>query len=306
MKFISAQPDDDYFVWQIKVQMNNFRKLEIEKDAFIIFGYDPNKGVNPNALNLQNKTKAAILFFPDRRESMSKNYVSTIRPHLLKQFFRTFRNQFMEGFFYHDSDILFQALPKFDTLHKKNKLIVSDTISYLGAKYVKSKGNGLLEEMCSVVGIDPKLVEKNEKKSGGAQYLIPSSFYMSYDFWDKIEKDSVNLYSLMNSTAHKYNPAHPIQSWTADMWAVLWNFWLSGLDSLISKELAFSWPMFGLNDWEKYNIFHNAGVTADRPELFFKGNYIVKSPFEDSHENIGKNYCSIKYVEEIIDTAKNF
>lgn len=306
MIFISAQPDDDYFIWQIKVQMNNFRKLGIEKDAIVLFGYDPMKGANPNALKVVDKLKCNVLFFPDRRDSISRSYISTIRPHLLKQFFRKFPNHFQDGFFYHDSDILFQALPKFDSLFKKNKLIVSDTISYIGAKYIKSKGEGLLEEMCNVVGIDPKVVEKNEKKSGGAQYLIPKSLYMGYEFWDKIEKDSVNLYSLMNSTASKYNPSHPIQSWTADMWSVLWNFWLLDVDSLISKELDFSWPTFGVSDWKKYNIFHNAGVTHDRPELFFKGNYVSKSPFGESYDKISDKFCSIKYVEEIIDTAKNF
>jgi len=306
MKFISAQPDTDYFIWQLKVQMNNFKKFGIEQDAFILLGYDPNNGANPNAIKFISETKANVVLFPDNRTPESRSYISTIRPYLLKLFFKSVGRHIDDDFFYHDSDILFSSLPNFNLLLKKKKLMVSDTISYIGAKYITSKGEGLLEEMCLIVGIDPKLVIKNEKKSGGAQYLIPKSFKMSNGFWDKVEKDSYNLYSVMNATAHKYNPSHPIQAWTADMWALLWNFWLGGLDSLITKELDFSWPTYSINDWDKFNIFHNAGVTPDRTELFFKGNFISTSPFDANHDNVSNVYLSYKYLEAIFEAKKRF
>lgn len=305
MRYISAQPDDDYFIWQLKVQMNNFRKHNIEKDAVILLGYDEAKGINPNAKKFIKQTKATVLCFSDKRTPYNKIYISTIRPNLLKQYYDT--NPVSDDTFYHDSDILFtSSLPDFETLIKKEKLIVSDTISYVGATYIKSKGEELLKEMCAVVEIDPKHVEDFEIKTGGAQYLIPKNFFMNNSFWDKIERDSVNLFVLMNNTASKYNPSHPIQSWTADMWAVLWNFWKCGIDSEISKELDFSWPTFGIADWDKYKIFHNAGVTPDRKDLFFKGDFTHKSPFKLKHKDVNKNFCSYRYVEEIIDTAKNF
>lgn len=304
MRFISAQPDSDYFVWQIKVLINNFRKYGIEENIVVLFGYDEDKGINLKAKNLINQTKGTILFFPDKRLPEMKVYVSTIRPNLLKQYYDT--NPISEDTFYHDSDILFSSLPDFNMLIKKKKLIVSDTISYIGAKYIKSKSENLFNEMCLIVGIDPIVVDGNENKSGGAQYFIPKEFFMNYSFWDKIEKDANDLFIHMNKTSTKYNPAHPIQSWTADMWSILWNFWQNGLDSIIDKELDFSWPTYNISEWNNYKIFHNAGVTPDRKELFFKGDYIIKSPFKFKHKNVSKDFCSYRYVEEIIDTAKNF
>lgn len=309
MKYISAQPDSDYFIWQLRVQMNNFRKHGIEKDAIILLSTEQGKEPNPNAAKFLEETKATVIFFPDRR-NLSKNvYIPSIANHLLKEFFRNFgMSDMMEGqdFLFHDADILFSSIPDFKVLSKKKKILVSDTISYIGAKYIVSKGNGLLEEMCAIVGIDPQVVIKNEKKSGGAQYFIPKNIPMDFTFWDKVENDSVNLYMLMIKTSNKYTPSHPIQSWTAGMWALLWNFWLYGHDTIVSKELDFSWPTFAVEDWDKYHIFHNAGVTADRKDLFFKGEFTVKSPFTETHDNVNNKFCSIKYVEEIIETGKNF
>lgn len=304
MRFISAQPDDDYFVWQLQVQMNNFRKHNIEKDAVILISYDEQRGLNENIKKLMDQTSASIYVFPDKRTSDFKRYIPTIRAHLLKQYYDT--NPTPSDTFYHDSDILFIELPDFNTLSKSNKLLVSDTVDYIGAKYIKSKGDGLLEEMCAIVGIDPNYVENMEKQSGGAQYFIPKDFHMNYAFWDKIEKDSLDLYIHMIKTSDKYTPSHPIQSWTADMWAILWNFWKSGIQTDISKELEFSWPTYGIDSWNMFKIFHNAGVTPDRKELFYKGDFVHKSPFESKHENVSEVYCSYKYVQEIFDTAYNF
>lgn len=305
MKFISVQPDNDYFIWQCQVQMNNFRKLGIEKDAILIFGVDKRNGASQNVINFSRSTKAITIFIPDDRTNEDLKYIPTIRPYLLKQFFK-YHTKLMKDHdvLYHDSDILFAKLPDFKKLAKKKKLLVSDTISYIGAEYIKSKGEGLLEEMCNVVGIDPKLVIKNEKNSGGAQYFFPKIMPMTYEFWDKIQKDSLELYNVMLSTSHKYTPSHPIQAWTADMWAILWNVWLMGGESLIVKEMEFSWPTFPIAEWDKYNIFHNAGVTPDRTDLFFKGKYNLTSPFNVSHDEISKEFCSYKYVEEILETAK--
>jgi hypothetical protein len=62
--------------------------------------------------------------------------------------------------------------------------------------------------------------------------------------------------------------------------------------------------MYGISDWNNYHIFHNAGVTIDRNDLFYKAAFIDKSPFDSLHENVDKNTCSYKYVEEILETTK--
>jgi hypothetical protein len=304
MKFISAQPDSMYFIWQLELQMYNFRNLGIEKDAIILFSFNEEEGINPNALKFSYETDAVVIFIPDKRDSSLKNYISTIRPHILKSFFELYASQISHGhdIFYHDSDILFRLLPDFKVLSNEGKIALSDTISYIGSAYIKSKGEGLLEEMCASINIDPILVEKNNDNSGGAQYFIPKNIPLTYSFWDKVEKDSQTLYTLMNDTSSKYNPSHPIQSWTADMWALLWSFWNLGYETAISKELSFSWPTYDIGEWEKHNIYHNAGVTPDRKDLFYKGAYTTTSPINLLHKNVNDKFCSFKYVE----VMKNF
>src|SRR5258705_1291336 len=266
MKFISGQPDSDYFIWQVQVQLNNFRKFDIEKDAIVLFGYDKEKGINKNVFTAFKNSKASFHFIPDCRCELNKSYVSSIRPYLLKFFFT--HTKIVDDLFYHDCDIIFNRLPDFNKMSVENKVQLSDTVSYIGAEYIMCKGQGLLEEMCAVVGIDPNVVRANQSNSGGAQYFIPKSVPMTLEFWNKVQKDSVKLYRLMVETSNKYNPKHPIQSWTADMWALLWNFWLSGVETSINKELEFSWATTPLTFYDNYNIYHNAGVTPDRKELF--------------------------------------
>ena len=38
MKFLVAIPDHEYYIWQMLVQINNFRKLGYEQDTIYVFG----------------------------------------------------------------------------------------------------------------------------------------------------------------------------------------------------------------------------------------------------------------------------
>lgn len=302
LKFISAQPDADYFIWQLKIQILNFRIHNIEKQMVILVGYHPSEGPNPNIEKLRKQTCAKIISYQDDREYIE--YIPSIRQQLLKKYCQEFRLEVdQHQYFYHDCDIIFNKMPDFDKLLKYKTYQLSDTISYIGAKYIKEKGEQLLFDMCQIVGIDPKIVEKNQPNSGGAQYLLKE---MSYEFWDKVERDCVALYKLMESTKSKYNPKHPIQSWTADMWATLWNIWLSGGKTKINKELDFSWASSDIQLWDEYNIYHNAGATGENKNLFNKSDYRSKEPFDEDFSNISNKYCSKKYVEWIIRTKDRF
>lgn len=303
--FLCAQPDIDYYVWQMQVLLNNFKKLGVEKNAIILFGYNPDDGINPNTLALKKKTKAKILHLPDTRTNFEKKYIPSIQPNIIKELYKSHYSLIEnKHIFFHDSDILIRELPDFNQLIKTQNVSLSDTVPYIGAKYIKEKGDELLVRMCSIVGIDPMIVINYQNTSGGAQHFIPSNVRLSYQFWNKVEIDSVNLYDLMTSTSDIYCPSFPIQSWTAGMWSLLWNLWLFGYVTQISDELSFSWATDPISNWDKHKIFHNAGVVSTNNQLFFKGNYFNTSPFGADFSLISKDFCSIKYVEEIIETAK--
>lgn len=297
MKFISAQPDSDYYVWQLEVQMHNFAHHGIEQDAIILFGFD--KEPNMNALKFARRTKARVEFIPDRRTN--RNYIPSIRPHILKKFFAADNN--IDRFMYHDADIIFLEKPDFGKLPDVGVVLSDSGIrSYLDSKYIISKSESLFENMCYAVGIDPITVIDNDSVVGGAQYIfnfIPMAF-----FWNKVERDSNSLYQLMTTGEYLHRQkGHPIQAWTADMWAVLWNIWLYNEKTSISDELDFCWPTQTLEYRKK--IFHNSGVTPERADLFYKQDYSHKSPFGANFESIDPRFCSSLYVQEIIQTGAN-
>ena len=181
---------------------------------------------------------------------------------------------------------------------------VSDTVSYIGYNYIKSKGDDILKKMCEVVGIDEQVLIDNELNSGGAQYIMKN---IDYKYWEEVYRDSENLFikiSAMNVIKKKNDPKyHEIQIWCADMWAVLWNGWKRGNNIRVHKSLDFSWSTSDIKDWDSKGIYHNAGVTEESKNMFFKGNYINSLPYKTDLVLDGK-VCSTKYYEYIQKISK--
>lgn len=289
MIYISAQPDKDYFIWQLRVQIANLIKLKAKEDYHILVSYKKDRP-NENFINFKKEfkdTQFKVFFYKDDRVDWQA-YLPSLRPHILAQHFSKFK---MDECFYMDSDIIFRDLIDFSKL--SDRCYVSNTVSYVGAEYIKSKSEALFAQMCGIVGIPSQLVEDNELDSGGAQYILRG---IDSSFWQKVEKDCIQLY-FCTSNFNRAFQGHGIQAWTADMWAVLWNLWLRG-ECKVSQELEFCWPGDSLVRWEDCKIMHNAGVT-DNSRLFYKAEYIDISPIGKDFSYIDKNSCSSKYVELI-------
>jgi hypothetical protein len=78
---------------------------------------------------------------------------------------------------------------------------------------------------------------------------------------------------MLQTYEKKYPIDHHIQSWTADMWAVLWEYWKRGNKTVVHSELDFSWATDSRSEYHKKNIFHLAGITESSKNVFFKGQY---------------------------------
>jgi len=303
MKFLSAQSDNDYNIWQLQVQMFNFKKFGIEDKAIILIGYNPQIGVSSKAVEFKDSTTATVMFLPDNRDLSDRLYTPSIRPHLIKQVYKIEPNMLEnKAVLYHDCDILFIKLPFVKDLVIKSKIYVSDI-----AQYYTNKIHGeLLKEMCKIVGIPSSMVLRNEKFIGGAQYLFNSSLNFSSDFWEKIELDSNNLYKLMLVSGEKYGIDMVAHSWSADTWAILWNIWLLGIDTEISPELSFTVANSKIEELQKNNIYHNSGITKDMSkEFFYKRDFMESSPFGVDFSYVNEEYCTSFYVKEIIETSNS-
>ena len=108
----------------------------------------------------------------------------------------------------------------------------------------------------------------------------------------------------MKNTERIYSPEHPIQSWTSDMWSVLWNAWKFEHDVKIASRLSFSWATDSITNWDQHNLFHNAGA-IDQTNLFKKTDYQT-SPFDADFSHVSDQFCSYKYMEEVEETKINY
>jgi hypothetical protein len=299
MKFICVQPAIDYYTWQVEVVINNFMK----------------NGVNPNDIEIvcahygtiSDKWKKLaehynyVRFFFYKDERPGKHYISSVRPHILHQHWLRYPELEQETVFYHDCDIILSKPADFQDLLNDDICYVSDTVSYIGANYIRSKGEKYLDLMTGLVGIDKDYVISQEKDSGGAQYILKN---IPAEFWEKVYTDSESLYYNVNRMIADDKPAHAIQIWCADMWAVLWNLWVFGKETQVTSLMSFSWGTSNIQQWDKHPIYHNAGVVNDAAKLFFKGKYQRDLPYNINIEDYNKDFCSIKYVEEILKTKE--
>lgn len=315
--FVSAQPDQTYFHWQVELYLYQFAKHGIQDHCYALFGYTdkPSEYAKGIAAKFKN-----VLFYKDTRKlSIPNFYIPSIRPHILKQFFAEYPH-LGRNVFYHDSDIFLVKLPAFEALLDDTNAYVSDTISYIGHDYIAScdkkykekypelAENAVLTKMCDAAGISVDLVKENQPNSGGAQYLLKG---IDAAFWEEVEPLCQTLYSLTKEHEAKY-PIRPkdIQSWTADMWAVLWAYLKRGKQVRVHRELDFSWAVYGISDYFSKNIFHLAGVTGEScSDKFFKGMYINKNVFKEYmkdptiFDHISTTSSTYEYVKVIKEYA---
>ena len=291
-KIIVVLPDIEYYLWQMLVQMYNFKKYGLEEKTIFLIGKLGDNVSKPleNILK-NNNTKFTFSILKDERVNL--RYPSTLRPNLLKRYLKL---NPIEKYLYIDPDVLFTKKPKFNNLLDNETQYLSDTKSYISSKYVKSCSVELFHKMCDITSVKPLDIENIDNNAGGAQYFLKN---IGHVFWEKVERDSENLYILMEEENKVLTTK--IQSWTADMWAVLWNLVYFKKNIKISDELSFSWATDTIDKWDNNLFFHNAGLVKKNSKYFSKIEY-QKSPFYENFDNIDKNNITYKYVKEIIKT----
>lgn len=308
MTLLQAVCDQTYMIWQLYVQMLNFRDLDLEKDAVILVCISKGNDPSHEFKEFEKWTKAKVYYYYDERPS--KNYISSIRPHVIKQYLKEHPT---DVFFYHDQDIIFLEKPNFVELAQGSKscYVSAEAASYLNYHgYLSQFKSYQVHTMCHIVGIDPKIVMQNDHMVGGAQYVIKGT---DYQFWNKVEHDCEALYRYMNDAVktgiQQYRkdeelPTYHIQVWAADMWAILWNLWLSGKHTIQHEAIDFCWPTQTVN--QRKPILHNAGIAdvneynKDSGTRFFrKDRYLNHYPFSEDHSYVSKEFLQYEYIKLI-------
>jgi hypothetical protein len=305
LRFVSAQPAIPYYTWQVEVMLNNFIEMGINLNNVDIVCWKKD-GIIPNDWSkLANNYAARFFFYDDTR--ITKDYISSIRPNILKQHWEKYPELKDETIFYHDCDIIFTKPIKewiTDDMINDSKWYGSDTRWYIGHDYILSKGDDVLTKMCDIVGINKGVVKAYEKNAIGAQYIMKG---VTHYYWDKVERESEVLFkdiNQLNQIKKQADPTHhELQIWCADMWAVLWNAWKMRIHTECHPNMEFSWATSDENDYKRMNIFHNAGITGSDSGKFYKAHYMDKLPYNENL-NINEGTASWYYWNEIQKTAK--
>lgn len=295
LKYISAQPATDYFSWQVEVYINNFLTLGIESESIQVIGaYDIE--VSESWRKLESAyPKVGFFFYKDTRED--KSYIPSIQPHVMAKHFEAFPELKKVAMFYHDCDFTFTKQFNFEPFLNDKIWYFSDTISYIGADYIKSKSVNLFKKMCKLVGISPKTVEKNQANSGGAQKLMKG---LTSKYWLEVEKNCISLFNDLGEVLLEKPEGDPntLQIWCASMWAELWTAFKFKHEVRVPKEFDFCWATCNAKRWDEVSFFHNAGVTDSNSGMLFKADYINSLPYK-LNLSLDREKCSFFYYQQV-------
>lgn len=334
LQIISACPNDAYFVWQLRVQLYNFRKLGYS-DKYRILVWKHDNRLNNETFQDQwdqlqkDYPEAKFFFYEDTTGELHKmiqtyNYIPLLRPWLLHKHFTENPDLVNDAIFYLDSDVVFTKYLDFSPFLDDEICYLSNTRSYISAEYFDSKVKDVLpnklelykeidvlDGACALVGITRKVAEDNQEGSGGAQYLLKN---IDARFWEEVFLACIQIGVYLRSINRRFfeNEDKGFQSWCRDMWAVLWNIWRRGMKTVCPNELEFAWATDDISKWDRVYLYHDAGAST-RPvreghRLFHKRDpeYInnYTTPFEADLSYVSEEYCSKNYVREIESAAK--
>jgi hypothetical protein len=302
LRFICAQPTSLFYAWQVEVLINNFIDMGINPNNIDIVSWKINGVIPVEWVKLTQKYPVNFHFYNDTRET--KHYISSIRPNILKQHFEAHPELQNEAIFYHDCDIVFTKPIDWKQFLDDDKWYGSDTRWYIAHSYILSKGQDIMDKMCEIVGIEESIIRDNELNSIGAQYLMKG---INAEFWANVERDCEILYkdiSALSNIKKSQDPSyHELQIWCADMWAVLWNGWKMGKETVCHLDLEFAWGTSSESDYDRLNILHNAGVTTSVDGLFYKAEFMNRLPY-NLDLKIKEGTASKKYYEIIQQMEK--
>lgn len=304
MQFLIPVPDHDYYLWQLLVQAAHFRELGYEDDAhYLVVYFKDEPSDRLRMLFESDELRCYLHAYPDTRAD--KGYSASMKPWLLSQYFDQFPEMGALPHNYLDPDVLFTRPMDFAPYEAHdNTWYGSDTRSYTGAEYIRSKGEQLFLDLCRIGDVDPEDVLRHDHNSIGAQYFIKDT---DADFWAHVERTSVEAYHHMKATAEQYHPEgheYPIQAWCAEMYMQQFATVRAGITPVADPALDFHWANHAASAWADKAYFHNAGQTQEDGVHFCKITWQRSPFFKDIR--VSPESASSRYVDLIRRTEETF
>ncbi len=293
MKYISAQPETKYYEWQVDTMIHSYLKNKVSPFDIIILLGDTGEYKFDKLREKYNHVN--FISYPYKYEA----YAPAVKPYLMSKYFGSCGCTAGHQYYYADADtILVEPLGAFS----EDKVWLSDTKSYIGYDYIVSKGEDILDVMAEAAKIDKTIIKNKQEQSGGAQYIFTGT---DSNFWKSVYVNSNALYRAMRQynqlNKEKYEGKHPIQAWTAEMWATLWQFWKKGYKTEITKRLDFAWSTDKIEKLKGRKILHNAGVIDKHKGFFRKSDWQNEYPPCDL--DITKTHCNYYYYKKVLEAT---
>jgi len=313
MIYLSCQPAINRYTWEVEVYIENFLHMGISpQQIHAVQGLDREwKEVPLEWRKLQQKYSGVNFWFYYDTRPLDNNYPPSLQAHLLEKHWIMNPHLNNETVFFHDADFIFTKPMDFIPFLQDDHWYLSNTISYIGAEYIRSKGEEVLDKMCEIAEIDKRYVVYNQGGSGGAQKLIKK---VDSKYWRDVYNLSMKLWREVPPVSQRIKqeyqkqgkPYHELQHWTMSMWAELWTGWKLGKSTRVVKEFNFMFATNPIEDWDKYPFFHNAGVLdSQRDKMFYKGDYDKRLPYKYTLLDADKSKASYKYYEWIQKVGQN-
>lgn len=303
MKIVVPLPDQPYYLWQMLVQLTNFREMGYEHDVhylILVFG-TPTPQLR--AIFESEDIGAYLHLYPDERPDTT--YPASMKPWLLAKFFEEFPEEARSVYNLLDPDCVFTKPMDFTPFAQPGpEWFGSDTGGYTSAGYIRSKGEQLFLELCEIADVSPEAVLEHDHNSIGAQYFIHGA---DSEFWHNVERNSVVGFKHMKETAEKYHPEgheYPIQAWCSEMYMQQFETIRAGFVPKVSQQMEFAWAAAPAAEWETKPYFHCAGVVEENGRDFCKLSWL-SSPFRKEIQ-VSDESASSRYLELIRRTEAEF
>ncbi len=292
MTIICTIQDNIYLNWQAELLAWNCQQLGHR--LTILSGYTGQP--SDYAQRLTAQLPGQYISISDTRRF--KGYAPSIQPHLLAKHVGSHSGPVLLV----DSDVLFRSLDWLDNIPHDGRTVYGSNVgSYIDAAYINGCDPDLLPVMSQAARC-PLHIIQHHPHAIGAHYLLPHLFDAT--FWQTIERSSNNLFALLAS--HKCK-IHQIQTWTASMWAILWELYRRETIGQVSVQthpaFDFAWATDSIDRYHQTNILHMAGVTENQPHLFNKGHYATTPPWEADLSHVLPETCSRVYANAVGEYA---
>lgn len=285
--------DLPYHAWQIVVHWAHMRHFGWPTRYLLYTGPDGPSDLLEQIMDTLGADGAHFTVWNDWRRPGRDRYGPGMKPGLVGQWLTKHTDDVDEVLLLLDPDAL--PLPTFTEAIRRDGLrpysrrwFGTDTDSYTGPAYLKSKGEDLWVALCDLVGVDPE--KAAQTKGRGSQWLFTG---MSGTTWLEIADLSEDAYRILH--AHDSD----VQVWCAEMYVTQIVLIRDGIAADAVPETRMVWANGPRADWETAGFFHNAGITKPGTGHFYKGQFHDRAPFGIADFGIDPGSASAEYVRRI-------